>query len=76
MTYIFELFEMKLSLGAEGGGGGGGGGGSSCVIIRLHTKHYVPRLPGSASKVSVVVWWWLGGVASTQLCGHTNFVLG
>ena len=42
--------------------------------IRLHTKNQLHRLSGSALKVCVGgggVW-----VGSTQLCGHTNFVLG
>ena len=31
---------------------------SSWVKIRLYTKNQLPRLPGSALKVSVVVGWW------------------
>ena len=50
---------------------------SSLVKISLHTENQLPRLAGSAFKVCVVVGrGGCGGVGSTQLCGHTNFVLG
>ena len=48
---------------------------SSWVQIRLHTENKLPGLPGSALKV-YVGWWWWGGVGSTWLCGHTDFIFG
>ena len=46
---------------------------SSWGKIRLHTENQLPWLSRSALEVCLAGG---GGMGSTQLCGHTNFVLG
>ena len=46
---------------------------SSWVKIKLQTENQLLGLPGSGLNVSVGGG---GGVGSTALCGHTNFVFG
>ena len=72
------MLHTKNQLPRLGGGGSGDPNfflhiSSSWVKIRLHAENHLPRLPGSALKVSVVGWW---GWVPAHYVVTPNFVLG